>query len=66
MQRLFTTFADGWPGAGLLLLRLSAAIALIHSGIVYTGQGSLPVTGAMEIIGVAAGAVLMIGFLTRW
>ena len=24
MQRLFSSFADGWPGAGLLLLRLMA------------------------------------------
>jgi putative oxidoreductase len=29
LQRLFSTFPDGWPGFGLLLLRLGAGIALI-------------------------------------
>jgi uncharacterized membrane protein YphA (DoxX/SURF4 family) len=64
MQRLFSTFADGWPGAGLLLLRLLTGIALIHSGIVCTHQGSPPVTAALQIFGIVAGVVLMIGFFT--
>src|SRR3954452_12432273 len=29
LQRLFSTFPDGWPGVGLLLLRVGAAITLI-------------------------------------
>jgi putative oxidoreductase len=33
LQRLFSTFPDGWPGAGLLLLRLAAGAILIHHGI---------------------------------
>ena len=64
MQRLFSTFADGWPGAGLLLLRLSAGLTIIHSGIVYTEHGSLPVISAMEIVALAASPVLIVGFLT--
>jgi putative oxidoreductase len=64
MQRLFSTFADGWPGAGLLLLRLLTGVALIHSGIVCTYAGSPPVSGALQIFGIAAGVVLMIGFFT--
>ena len=32
MQRLFTMFPGGWPGAGLLVLRLAAAIPLIIGG----------------------------------
>ena len=32
MQRLFTMFPGGWPGAGLLVLRLTAAIPLIVGG----------------------------------
>lgn len=28
MQRLFTTFADGWPGFGLLIQRLVTGIVL--------------------------------------
>ena len=30
MQRLYSTFARGWPGVGLLFLRLSAAIIAFH------------------------------------
>ena len=30
MQRLYSTFARGWPGVGLLFLRQSAAIAAFH------------------------------------
>ena len=33
MRRLFSTFAHGLPGAGILLLRLAAGIALIVPGI---------------------------------
>jgi putative oxidoreductase len=33
LQRLFSTFANGWPGFGLLIQRLVIGIALVHSGI---------------------------------
>jgi uncharacterized membrane protein YphA (DoxX/SURF4 family) len=33
VQRLFSTFPGAWPGAGLLLLRVSAAIPLIVQGV---------------------------------
>jgi len=33
VQRLFSMFPDGWPGRGLLLLRLVAGIFLIKDGI---------------------------------
>jgi putative oxidoreductase len=29
LRRLFSTFARGWPGAGLLLMRVAAGIALV-------------------------------------
>jgi putative oxidoreductase len=32
LQRLFTMFPGGWPGAGLFVLRLSAAIPLLFEG----------------------------------
>jgi uncharacterized membrane protein YphA (DoxX/SURF4 family) len=34
LQRLFSTFAKGWPGTGLLCLRLGAGIVLFHNGVV--------------------------------
>jgi hypothetical protein len=30
LQRLYSSFARGWPGAGLLCLRLIATIATLH------------------------------------
>ncbi|HKV95681.1 MAG TPA: hypothetical protein VJW20_24265 [Candidatus Angelobacter sp.] len=30
MQRLYSSFARGWPGMGLLLLRVTAAITTFH------------------------------------
>lgn len=33
MQRLFSIFPDGWPGRGLLLLRLVAGAFLINDGV---------------------------------
>jgi uncharacterized membrane protein YphA (DoxX/SURF4 family) len=33
LQRLFSTFANGWPGVGLLIQRLVLGIALLCHGI---------------------------------
>ena len=33
MQRLFSTFANGWPGFGLLIQRLVLGIVLLYRGI---------------------------------
>jgi uncharacterized membrane protein YphA (DoxX/SURF4 family) len=33
LRRLFSTFARGWPGVGLLLMRLVTGIALIDAGV---------------------------------
>jgi len=41
LQRLFSTFPDGWPGAGLLLLRLCLGIALILLGVADFSTGYL-------------------------
>ena len=64
MQRLFSTFAEGWPGAGLLLLRLLAAAMLIGAGVtnIYAGQPSI--LNALQIICIAGGIVLAIGWFT--
>jgi putative oxidoreductase len=33
LQRLFSTFANGWPGLGLLIQRLVLGIALLYHGV---------------------------------
>jgi putative oxidoreductase len=65
LQRLFSTFPDGWPGLGLLLQRFGAAIALIYFGIAgldaALGQ-SLSV--ALRLVAVAGGLLLLLGLWT--
>ncbi len=63
MQRLFSTFANGWPGAGILVQRLFTGIALLHSGIV---QLQAPVAGLMipEITGAILGLFILAGLWT--
>ena len=64
MQRLFSNFADGWPGAGLLLLRLLTGGALIHFGISSIREGPAPLTVALQAIGIATAVLLLVGMLT--
>ena len=64
MQRLFSSFADGWPGIGLLLLRLLTGAALIHFGIANLPEAPPLATVVLQITGVGAGILLLIGLWT--
>jgi putative oxidoreductase len=64
VQRLFSSFADGWPGIGLLLLRLLTAAALIHFGIANLREAFPLTIVVLQIIGIAAGILLLIGLWT--
>lgn len=60
MQRLFSTFANSWPGFGLLIQRLLLGAALFHAGIVQleaptAGQTVPSITGALLGLFVLAG-----------
>src|SRR5271154_2995707 len=60
LQRLFSTFADGWPGIGLLLLRLLTAAALLYFAI--TGVPASPplATVVLQIVVIGAGVLLLV------
>jgi uncharacterized membrane protein YphA (DoxX/SURF4 family) len=62
LRRLFSTFAHGWPGVGLLLLRLVAGTSLIIHGLktLLNGQPIHPVT----VLATAAGTLLLAGLWT--
>jgi hypothetical protein len=60
VQRLFSTFADGPPGAGLLLQRLLVGAALVYC-VVATPSGAIE---APQVIGAAAGLLLIAGLWT--
>jgi putative oxidoreductase len=64
LQRLFSTFANGWPGVGLLLLRLLTGVALIYFGIASVRETPPLATVVLQIIGVGAGTLLLIGLYT--
>ena len=55
MQRLFSAFPSGWPGLGLLCLRLTLLITLI---------GGMAPTIAIRLALACAGALVIAGFLT--
>ena len=66
MQRLFSTFPDGWPGLGLLLLRTGAAIVLIIQGagcFLYDGAATWG-TWAVGAVAGLSGSLLLIGLMT--
>ena len=64
MQRLFSTFADGWPGGGLLLQRLLAGGVLVYCGIASVAAAPHVELAAPQILGAAAGALLLAGLWT--
>jgi uncharacterized membrane protein YphA (DoxX/SURF4 family) len=64
LQRLFSTFADGLPGGGILLLRLLAGGALIDRGIAAMSAEAPTVPVVLQIVGAAAGLLLLGGLWT--
>ncbi len=64
MRRLFSTFAHGWPGVGLLLMRLVSGIALLVQGVMaLRGRPSMQ-AGILDGFAILAGLLLMAGLWT--
>jgi putative oxidoreductase len=64
VRRLFSTFGRGWPGVGLLLMRLVAGIALIDLGITRL-LGAPPIEPAIRnALATGAGMLLLAGLWT--
>jgi putative oxidoreductase len=64
VQRLFSTFPNGWPGRGLLVLRLAAGAILLTNGIACLASAPHRDAIAPAMIGIAAGLLMLIGFWT--
>ena len=65
LQRLFSMFPNGWPGRGLLMLRIVNGGFVIHQGVLHLSASQhasamLPVC----IVSAAAGVLLMFGIWT--
>jgi putative oxidoreductase len=61
VQRLFSTFPCGLPGAGLVILRAAAAIPLIYAGL-QTAPSVVP--AIVEVVTTGAAILLLIGLWT--
>jgi len=62
VRRLFSTFASGWPGIGLLLMRLVSGITLIQDGAVAL-CGGLPLALAIRSVAAAGGGIFLLAGL---
>lgn len=63
MQRLFSSFADGWPGAGLLVLRLVTGGGLLYGGIA-SGWPASFAEMLPSVIRVGTGVLIGVGLYT--
>ena len=61
MQRLFSTFPCGLPGAGLILLRAAVAIPLLYAALLTVASSS---TSILEVVSAGAAILLLIGLWT--
>jgi uncharacterized membrane protein YphA (DoxX/SURF4 family) len=62
---LFSSFPRGWPGLGLLLLRAAVGISLaVHGVACLAGEEHGRWAWVAGLPALAAGAALLIGFLT--
>ena len=61
VQRLFSTFPCGPPGAGLLLLRAAVAVPLVYAGLL---TASSPTPVIVEVVAAGAAILLLVGLWT--
>lgn len=65
MQRLFSTFPNGWPGLGLLLLRICLATSLIYFAVFGLSETRPQTIGlAQNLIAALAGIFMLVGLWT--
>ena len=64
MRRLYSTFAGGWPGLGLSLMRLVVGFALVSSAFsALPSSPAIPMT-ILSVLLAAAAILLIIGLFT--
>ena len=64
MQRLFSTFADSWPGRGLAIQRALVAAIIAHSFITNLGRTPHFLAILTQVIAAGAGLLLLVGLWT--
>lgn len=64
LQRLFSMFPSGWPGIGLLLLRLAAGSLLINDGVTELLRGPQWLSILRPFLETSTGILLFVGLWT--
>lgn len=64
MRRLFSTFARGWPGVGLLLIRVTAGTSLLIDGFDQFQTGEPAASVMLRLLAIGDGALLIAGLWT--
>lgn len=64
MQRLYSTFADHWPGVGLLLQRVVVEVMLVRLCVVHLTELSFSISMVPHIVAACAGMLLLVGLWT--
>ena len=64
VRRLFSTFARGWPGAGLLLMRVIAGVALILQALESLRTEPRLAVAVADVLAIVAGLLLLPGLWT--
>jgi putative oxidoreductase len=64
MQRLFSTFPNSAPGAGLLLLRFCGGGQLILEGLQYVSSNASWIAHGLGIAQLLTGSLLILGWWT--
>ncbi len=65
MRRLYSTFAGGWPGAGLLLMRVVVGSALVVRAGLRLWSDSPPMNVTIPaVLLIGAGTLLIVGLWT--
>jgi len=64
VHRLFSTFARGWPGVGLLLIRIVAGGSLIIDGVEEFQSGQIAHSAILALFAIGDGALLLAGLWT--
>src|SRR5580700_4048448 len=64
LQRLFSTFPNGWPGIGILLQRVLTATTLFCYGIPHLRDTSQFASAVPHMFAAVAGILLLVGLWT--
>jgi uncharacterized membrane protein YphA (DoxX/SURF4 family) len=64
VQRLFSTFANGWPGIGLFMQRLVTGTAVMYFVVMQHNGTPGFASSVPQILGVGAAILLIIGLWT--